>query len=186
MCFPKPSFLFLALSIPLLPALAAAQAPAPAFPMPVIHGSGSCEICHAVAKEDRLSSPAIEFKTDRHAEAGLGCADCHGGDPAKNLQEEAHAKSAGYIGVPQPQDIPDLCGRCHNNPVYMRTQNPSLPVDQEEKYWTSKHGQLLKMGLRKVAQCAACHPQEAEEFLSSRHADAASFIGPTPIDCVFQ
>jgi hypothetical protein len=39
----------------------------------------------------------------------------------------------------------------------MKKYNPSLPVDQELKYFTSIHGQRLKTGDNKVATCASCH-----------------------------
>ncbi len=126
-------------------------------PLPVIQGPGSCETCHAKLEEDRLTSPTKHLEYDRHARAGLGCADCHGGDPKALEANEAHSLTAGYIGVPEPGGIPPLCAACHANPEYMITQNPQLPVDQYEKYWTSRHGELLQMGLRKVATCSSCH-----------------------------
>jgi hypothetical protein len=43
-----------------------------------------------------------------------------------------------------PTNIPATCGKCHNNPVYMRSYNPALPVDQLQKYRTSVHGKACK------------------------------------------
>jgi len=144
----------LPLTAAVLPFLAEAQ---DATEIPVIRGPGECETCHAALKEDRLSSPTVWLEFDRHARGAMGCVDCHGGDEKAARPEVAHAVGAGFVGVPAPEAVPDLCGRCHANVEFMRTENPRLPVDQNEKYWTSRHGELLKMGLRKVAQCASCH-----------------------------
>ncbi|MCX7013527.1 MAG: cytochrome c3 family protein [Candidatus Sumerlaeota bacterium] len=151
-----------AFRVPLLAALlagwniaAGSQSPPP--PPAQILGPDQCAPCHAAQTDDRLSSPTRWLAYDRHALAGLGCADCHGGDPRTADPQQAHGASAGFVGRPDPLQIPDLCARCHSSPQFMITYNPSLGVDQYEKYWTSRHGQLLKMGMRKVAQCASCH-----------------------------
>ncbi|MFH0793724.1 MAG: hypothetical protein V2A74_06795, partial [bacterium] len=81
----------------------------------------------------------------------------HGGDPTANEIVGAHDLKKGFVGVPSPEEITEICGHCHRDAEFMRTQNPSLATDQYDKYWTSRHGQLLRMGLRKVAQCASCH-----------------------------
>jgi hypothetical protein len=39
----------------------------------------------------------------------------------------------------------------------MRSYNPSLPVDQFEKYMTSVHGKRNAKGDAKTAECASCH-----------------------------
>jgi len=124
---------------------------------PARRGSDQCATCHASQAEERLSAPTHNLEYDFHARVGIGCAECHGGDPTAPEVQQGHDKEKGFIGIPPAEAIPDLCGRCHADPAYMRTENPSLPVDQLEKYWTSRHGELLRMGLRKVAHCASCH-----------------------------
>jgi len=122
-----------------------------------IAGPGQCQFCHAQQAEVRLSSPTVGLAFDVHARQGLGCADCHGGDPLATERDRAHTAAAGFVGRPDPAAIPVLCARCHSNPAFMVTYNPGLPVDQWEKYKTSRHGQLLEMGVLKVAQCVSCH-----------------------------
>ncbi|GAB4325509.1 MAG: hypothetical protein Kow0059_21560 [Candidatus Sumerlaeia bacterium] len=120
-------------------------------------GSGQCEHCHQQLGDARLSSPAQTMPRDIHGREGLGCADCHGGDAEAPSMERAHSEAMGFVGRPDPLHIPELCARCHSHPDIMTRFNPALPVDQWEKYKTSRHGMLLEMGLRKVATCASCH-----------------------------
>jgi hypothetical protein len=116
-----------------------------------------CVFCHARQPDSRLSSPTAQLNHDAHGQAGIGCIDCHGGDPNAASKDGAHSAQAGYKGQFDPTEIPELCGHCHGDAAYMVKHNPQLPVDQLEKYKTSRHGQLLGMGLRKVATCVSCH-----------------------------
>jgi predicted CXXCH cytochrome family protein len=100
---------------------------------------------------------AHDFSLDIHSQKGLGCADCHGGDPNLDDMDKVRA-SAGWRGVPGRSAIPEFCGRCHSDAGYMHEHNPRLPIDQLEKYRTSVHGQrLFKQGDLKVATCVSCH-----------------------------
>ena len=56
-----------------------------------------------------------------------------------------------------PLNVTRTCSRCHSDAALMRSYNPSLPVDQLEKYRTSVHGMRNKQGDAKVAECASCH-----------------------------
>lgn len=116
--------------------------------------SNSCIDCHSEL-EDELLAPVESFKMDVHQQFGLSCAGCHGGNPAEEDIDLAKDKS--FKGIPQRSQIPEFCARCHSDSSYMRRFNPSLRVDQEDIYWTSEHGQLLKKGDTKVAVCTDCH-----------------------------
>ncbi len=124
---------------------------------PVITGPGECESCHTQLQEEWLLDSVANLAYDQHFRKGMGCVDCHGGDYTATDKSAAHDPAHGYIGIPSELDIPALCGSCHNDPEFMAAQNPQLPVDQYMRYWTSRHGQLLRMGMRKVAQCSSCH-----------------------------
>lgn len=115
-----------------------------------------CIACHANL-EGVLRTPVSEIPESVHGKWNLSCADCHGGDPTKQDSTTAKAEGTGYIGKPDTIEIPQFCGRCHSDPDYMKKFNPSLQVDQEQKYLTSQHGQQLKEGNEKVAQCVSCH-----------------------------
>jgi len=162
-------------------------------------GVGDCEYCHVKQPDARLSSPTLLMKLDVHGRAGLGCADCHGGDPVAGGKERAHAAEAGFVGRLDVQDIPELCARCHSDAAFMVKYNPGVAVDQLEKYKTSRHGELLAMGLRKVATCSSCHtshnvraaqdpmsntyPANLPRTCATCHGDAAYMAGfPIPTD----
>jgi hypothetical protein len=116
-----------------------------------------CVTCHQEL-DGELAAPVRHLQQrDIHAQRGFSCADCHGGDPAAEEAEAAMSPQRGFRGVPRRQDVPELCGRCHSNPRFIRNYDVSLPTDQVEKYWTSHHGQALKQGDTHVATCVDCH-----------------------------
>ena len=116
----------------------------------------SCISCHEMLSGP-LGDPVQAFSQDVHAEAGFGCAACHGGDPTVQ-GPGAMDEAKGYIGRPAPDMVPDVCGRCHSNANFMRQYDPALRIDQVSEYVTSTHGQrLLSAGDSAVATCASCH-----------------------------
>ena len=127
-------------------ALAVAQAPKP----------DSCTDCHSVM-EGAIQAPAIAYKADIHAAAGITCADCHGGNPAVSDPEGAMNRAKGFIGKPARTAIPKLCSNCHSNADYMGKHKPQQRVDQFAQYQTSVHGKRLAAGDTNVATCVDCH-----------------------------
>ncbi len=125
----------------------------------------SCVACHANAALAGEASAKIVSGVQQgvHAQAGLSCQDCHGGNPDPALSGDvgkamdAAYKPNPYRGAPKRGAIPDFCGRCHSDAAYMKRFNPKLRVDQEQEYWTSQHGRLLKGDDVKVATCIDCH-----------------------------
>ncbi len=116
----------------------------------------SCVTCHEMLGAPYDSIVALE-RQDVHGENNITCVDCHGGDPTTMDPEQSMNPSAGYIGKPDRQEIPELCADCHSDAGYMSQFDPGLPVDQLTKYRTSQHGQMLEEGDEKVAECASCH-----------------------------
>jgi len=135
--------------LPLLLAVMVALAGGP------VSADDNCLNCHRDWEDD--SGPSHLIQRDIHFQNGLGCADCHGGDPALDDMDDVR-RVRGYRGVPGYLEIPDFCARCHSDAAYMRDHNPSLPTDQLDKYKTSVHGQRL-FGRRdtRVANCVSCH-----------------------------
>jgi hypothetical protein len=115
----------------------------------------SCVDCHS-ALDPPYKVTQEQFVQDIHAQKGLTCASCHGGDPSKDDQD-AMSKAAGFRGKIERKDVPALCGRCHSDGAYMRQYNPSLRTDQLSQYLTSVHGKLRAKGDEKVAVCTDCH-----------------------------
>lgn len=97
------------------------------------------------------------------------CTTCHGAHgilPASNPASPVH-----------PVRVVNTCSQCHANARFMQTYNPSLPVDQREKYRTSVHGVRNAKGDAKVAQCASCHGSHEIRAVT----DAKSLVYPTNI-----
>jgi hypothetical protein len=115
----------------------------------------SCTTCHATLEGD-LAQPAKAFEADIHHQAGLTCADCHGGDPNDDSMD-AMSPARGFRGVPKRTQIPEFCARCHSDENTMRRFNPKLRTDQLSQYRTSVHGKRLQQGDTKVATCVDCH-----------------------------
>ncbi len=138
----------------------------------------SCLDCHAKL-EDELKAPADSFKTDIHQQFGLGCADCHGGNPA--MDDEDKAKDKTFRGAPKRAQVPEFCARCHADSGYIKTFNPRLRVDQLELYRTSRHGQLLKKGDTKVAVCTDCHGVHGIQ--TAKHPKSLTFPWNIPQTC---
>lgn len=153
--------------------------------------ANSCAECHS-ALDPPQQVTQEQFAQDIHAQKGLTCAACHGGDPTKS-DMDAMSKAAGFRGKPARKDIPALCGKCHSDAAYIRQYNPSLRTDQFAQYQTSVHGKQLAKGDTKVAVCIDCHgvhgirpandtrskvhPTHVAETCSRCHADPAHMKG---------
>jgi len=96
-----------------------------------------CIQCHA-ALPDQLGAPVKLWRKSIHAENGISCNSCHGGDP-KNAAD-AMNRARGFLGAPKEPDIPAFCGRCH----------PGVLKD----YLASAHGRALGNG---GPTCVTCH-----------------------------
>ena len=79
----------------------------------------SCLDCHS-ALPDPLGITQAKFSQDIHAQKGLTCANCHGGDPTSDDPDKAMSRKAGWKGKIDRKQIPPLCGSCHSDPAYMR------------------------------------------------------------------
>ena len=153
----------------------------------------SCLACHA--NEDK----AKHFTVEVHAQVGLSCHDCHGGNPDPKLDDDMPSamdpkfKANPFRGAPKRAEVPEFCGRCHSSAGFMKKFNTAMRVDQVTEYWTSKHGELLKKGDPNVATCIDCHsvhdirrksqtdapvyPTHVAETCSRCHSDAKKMAG---------
>jgi hypothetical protein len=128
--------------------------------------SYGCVSCHA----DKRAA----FVQGVHAERGIRCHDCHGGDPSAFALPAAHRGR--FIGAPGKVATVALCGTCHSDPNRMRQYG--LPSGQVAEFRTSQHGRLLLVGHDLDAPtCTDCH--DAHTIL--RPDDARSTVYPTNI-----
>jgi hypothetical protein len=157
---PSPTFIPLPSSlVGPTPSPTAPAVPGPSAPPPIVHpGDGStnsCADCHK-SVDAKQASITEAWGASAHGKAGVGCADCHGGDPRSDQITVAMAFGASYLGVPSRTQTVGICGGCHASVQRMAQYN--LPTDQFAKYWTSVHGQrLLTAGDSRVAICIDCH-----------------------------
>jgi hypothetical protein len=173
----------------------------------------SCVLCHGDADMFEEAEVAIldDFGVSSHAAAGLSCHDCHGGNPDPRLADDLEAAMdpdygpAPYVAAPDKDALPEFCGRCHSDSSYIRRFRPDARIDQEEQYWTSRHGIALAAGDTNVATCTDCHgshdiravtnpssrvyPTKVAETCARCHSDAERMAGyslsggrPVPTD----
>ena len=96
-----------------------------------------CITCHG-AMPGKYGEPVKLWKGSIHAENGIACNACHGGDPTDALN--AMKKERGFLGAPKYNDVPAFCGRCH--------------VGVMKDYLASGHGRALATG---GPNCVVCH-----------------------------
>ncbi len=118
--------------------------------------TNTCVDCH-FALDPPLRVTQEQFAQDIHAQKGLTCASCHGGDPTSEDPNRAMGRAAGFRGKIERKEVPALCARCHTDAAYLRQFNSSLRTDQYSQYLTSMHGKRLARGDTKVAVCTDCH-----------------------------
>jgi hypothetical protein len=101
----------------------------------------ACIDCHS----SETMKPAFrdivdEWNKSWHAQHGISCSDCHGGDPKDPSLSMTHQR--GFVGVPSTRQIPDFCGKCH--------------VGILRNYLESGHGKALRTA-GNGPHCSVCH-----------------------------
>jgi len=100
-------------------------------------GETVCLQCHS-AQTGRANAPVKPWQGSIHAENGISCHSCHGGD-AKDIVN-AMSPERGFLGAPKERAIPDFCGRCH--------------IGIKADFLRSAHGRALGKG---GPVCVTCH-----------------------------
>ncbi len=115
----------------------------------------SCIDCHSQL-DGEMAKPAKEFPHSIHADRGLDCTACHGGD-SKDEDITAMDPDKGFKGKPTRDQIAGLCASCHANAAYMKRYNPKPYVFSVAEWKTSVHCKREELGDKKVATCTNCH-----------------------------
>jgi predicted CXXCH cytochrome family protein len=116
----------------------------------------SCLDCHSQLDPPLHVDPQASA-AGIHAQKGVTCVTCHGGDPTTDDVDKSMSAAAGFKGHLERKQIPAFCAKCHADAAYIRGFDPSLRTDQFTQYQTSVHGKLLAKGDTKVAVCIDCH-----------------------------
>ena len=87
----------------------------------------SCVDCHSTMP-DPLGVTSDKFSQDIHAQKGLTCTSCHGGDASSYDPTVAMGSKAGFKGKIDRRKIPDLCGSCHSNPTSCASTTPACAL----------------------------------------------------------
>ena len=101
------------------------------------------------------------------------CITCHG---AHGIVSTKDPRSPVYA-----LNVVRTCAKCHSNATFMRSYNPSLPVDQLAKYITSIHGKRNAKGDSKVAECVSCHG--SHDILSAKDVRSRVYPLNLPATC---
>ncbi len=148
--------------------------------------SAMCAGCHASG--ERMQQYGSQLPTDQYSslqasahgvlatsgkERIVQCTTCHSAHGIARVSEPA---SPVY-----PLNVVATCTKCHADAAFMKTYNPSLPVDQGEKYRTSVHGVRNAKGDTRVAECASCHGSHA--ILPAREAKSKVYPANVPATC---
>ena len=115
-----------------------------------------CVRCHGTLREPRLHDPAVAFRESVHARDEVGCAGCHGGDPA-DPTVRAHSPDLGFRPRPSRTDVPLMCGGCHGDARFIRRFSGELPTDQLTLWQVSRHGTAAARGDLEAPVCTDCH-----------------------------
>jgi formate-dependent nitrite reductase cytochrome c552 subunit len=110
-----------------------------------------CIECHKdpafKVKYPKLYNYFVDYDNSVHGVAGLGCADCHGGNSKTRDLTQAHDNVLAPVKFDQ---IPITCGQCH--------------VDQRDAFVTSDHYRILKED-GTAPNCATCHGAMEMDFI---------------------
>jgi nitrate/TMAO reductase-like tetraheme cytochrome c subunit len=107
-------------------------------PRAALPAEGNCVKCHSQSTGRAEEVVRLHFSS-AHGKAGVGCDDCHGGDPTQIDKAKAH--SPNFIGKPDRSGTLTMCGACH--------------APQFAQFKTGKHFHE-KQGIPRL-DCAECH-----------------------------
>lgn len=124
--------------------------------------SAACERCHSDSERMKSSGSKLPTTQGKHLRESVHgrlsmtgkerlaqCTTCHGAHGVAHVKDKASPV--------HPLNVTATCAKCHSSAAFMRNYNPSLPIDQLDKYRTSVHGIQHAKGDANVAECANCH-----------------------------
>ena len=100
-----------------------------------------CIECHSSdTMKQEYRSVVDSWNASWHAQNGISCEHCHGGDPKD--ADLSMSRQRGFVGAPKTAEVPAFCGKCH--------------VGILKNFQESGHGKALRAG-KKAPTCITCH-----------------------------
>jgi len=142
-----------------------------------------CQECHNTSvfkvKHKAHYDYHVGYKTSVHGLAGLGCADCHGGDATSTDEDAAHA---GVRENVMRENIPEVCGECHESQyqAFLDSEHfQALTGERDAPHCATCHGSMEMdvMFVSKVKRrCMKCHDEDAEDGVVTRTDELMSLV----------
>ncbi len=134
--------------------------------------TGFCSKCHE--QTTKVYEKSIHWqKLVAGVTQAASCTDCHG---THNILSSKDANSTTY-----KDNIPLLCGNCHENQTKMQAWYYGIRTDRFDTYKKSYHYKAYISGGRVLATCSDCH----ENHDTRRASDPESSVNPAnlPATC---
>ncbi len=111
-----------------------------------------CKFCHLNPLYTRVDEAMISF--DVTLKRCLNCHQKKGVTQAyKHITHRLRKKTSR-----SPQQIVQLCGKCHNDQPFMKKAGaPQQSLDAVKTYNRSIHGKSIMLGSQQAADCISCH-----------------------------
>ena len=115
-----------------------------------------CKFCHLNPLYGNISKDIVDYD-----ETLRRCYNCH--SESGVVQAYTHmAHRLRHKTSRSPQEIDELCSKCHADKALMKSLNVSDKVlNAVESYNRSIHGKLVRLGSSKAADCISCHATNA-------------------------
>lgn len=118
--------------------------------------NASCSLeCHEDIIRRIASDNYQQWYDSEHSNYYVTCDTCHGGDPASDTEEKAHASMKNINDPESPiyfKNIPDTCGKCH--------------AEEIDKFKNTMHYQRLS-ATATGPSCITCHKTHSFKILKS-------------------
>ena len=140
----------------------------------------SCVECHRdrnfLVTNKKLYDYFEQWDASIHKREDVGCADCHGGNPAAPGKKQAHGKGVGVSDAASGiyyKNVAETCGQCHEDVLAGFQESDHYEQIEKEKdeeqgpTCVTCHGSIdvsiLDVNTVEAA-CARCHNEETDNF----------------------
>ncbi len=117
-----------------------------------------CSICHIIRPYVQ-SYNGSEYLDHIHAQAGVGCKECHVTTPIGALKEVAAYVTGNYHNpLPEKRVDMQVCLKCHRSYASLAEQTKYLPKNPHDGHWPNLQCSMCHKSHREtVNYCVQCH-----------------------------